>query len=236
MLFEVPSFYLKKININLNKIIEYIYPPTCIICDAKSSNYICSKCDKRIKQYESNRFLTPKDDNNINRSYEYLYYIFQYEKLIRKIMIDYKFFSKPYISHFFAYKILNNNYLCKKLELYDYIIPIPMSPRKEKQRGYNQTNLISTIISKHLKIEQSHILKRIKNSPTQGKLSKIERENNIKGTFYIEEKQQIQNKKVILLDDIYTTGNTIEGCSQVLKESGVKEIFVIIIAKDFMKY
>ena len=229
MLFEAPFFYLKKT-------IEIIYQPTCIICDSKSPNYICAKCNKRVKQYESNTFLTPRDDNNVNRSYDHLYYIFRYEKIIRKIMIDYKFFSKPYISNFFAYKILNSYYLCNKLKIYDYIIPVPMSPRKEKQRGYNQTNLVTTIISKHLKIEQLHIIKRIKNSLTQGKLNKVERENNIKGTFYIEKKQLIQNKKVILLDDIYTTGNTIEGCSRLLKESGAKEIFVIIIAKDFMKY
>lgn len=232
MLFEVPFFYMKKI---FESVIELLYPSACIICDAKSPNYICEKCNQRIKKIEANTFLNEEDDNNIDRSYKYLYYIFLYEKIIRKIMIDYKFFSKPYIANFFSRKISSNRYLCDIIESYDCIIPVPMSPYKEKLRGYNQTKLVTNILSRYLKIPQVKPLKRVNNSLTQSSLNKYQRKTNIEGAFYIEENQNIQGKKVILLDDIYTTGNTIEECSHLLKKAGAKEIFVIILAKDFMK-
>ena len=150
-------------------------------------------------------------------------------------MINYKFYSKPYISYFFAYKILNNKYLCEKLKVYDYIVPVPMSENKEKSRGYNQTKLITSIISKKLKIKESNNLKKVNNALTQGKLNKLERINNIEGIFYVEDNQEFVRKRVVLLDDIYTTGSTIEECARVISESGAGEIFVIILARDFMK-
>ena len=216
--------------------IDFLYPPTCIICGKSSNIYICEKCNKRIKQYEEYYYLPREEDNNYpSRHYDYLIYIFRYEKIIRKIMINYKFYSKPYIASFFASKILDNNNLCEKLKEYDYIVPVPMSENKEKLRGYNQTKLITSIISKRLKIKESNNLKKLNNTLTQGKLNKLERINNIEGIYYIENDIEFIGKRIVLLDDIYTTGSTIEECARVLSKSGAIEIFVIILARDFMK-
>ena len=225
MLFKALAFF-----------INFLYPPTCIICGKSSKIYICEKCNKRIKKYEEYHYLSRDEDNNYPiRHYDELIYILRYEKIIRKIMINYKFYSKPYISYFFAYKIMNNKYLCEKIKEYDYIVPVPMSENKEKSRGYNQTRLITSIISKKLKIKESNNLKKVNNALTQGKLNKLERINNIEGIFYVEDNQEFVGKRVVLLDDIYTTGSTIEECARVISESGAGEIFVIILARDFMK-
>ena len=110
-----------------------------------------------------------------------------------------------------------------------------MSENKEKLRGYNQTKLITSIISKRLKIKESNNLKKLNNTLTQGKLNKLERINNIEGIYYIENDIEFIGKRIVLLDDIYTTGSTIEECARVLSKSGAIEIFVIILARDFMK-
>lgn len=225
MLFKALAFFM-----------DFLYPPACIICGKSSKNYICEKCNKRIKQYEEYHYLSRDEDNNYPiRHYDELIYILRYEKIIRKIMINYKFYSKPYISSFFAYKIMNNKSLCEKIKECDYIVPVPMSAYKESLRGYNQTRLITSIISKKLKIKESNNLKKVNNAPTQGKLNKLERINNIEGIFYLEDNQEFVGKRVVLLDDIYTTGSTIEECARVISESGAKKIFVIILARDFMK-
>ena len=225
MLFKAPDFF-----------IDFLYPPACIICGKSANYYICDKCNIRIKQYEEYYYLPREEDNNYPiRHYDELIYILRYEKIIRKIMINYKFYSKPYISYFFAYKIMNNKYLCEKIKEYDYIVPVPMSENKEKSRGYNQTKLITSIISKKLKIKESNNLKKVNNTLTQGKLNRLERINNIEGIYYIENNLEFIGKRIVLLDDIYTTGSTIEECARVISKSGAKEIFVIILARDFMK-
>ena len=135
-------------------------------------------------------------------------------------MINFKFKSSPYISNFFSENILKDKILCRNLVNYDIIIPVPMSKYKLKQRGYNQTELISKKISKTLKITEEKIL------------LKTGRSRNIRGAFYIIENEKIKNKKIILLDDIYTTGATVRECTKILKEAGAKDILVLVIAKD----
>ena len=104
---------------------------------------------------------------------------------------------------------------------------------KKQKRGYNQTELITKKIAKALEIqEDSKTLIKIKNTKTQSKLSKIQRLENIKNVFYIKDKEKIQNKKVILFDDIITTGATINECAKILKQKGAKKIVVLAIAKD----
>jgi competence protein ComFC len=131
-----------------------------------------------------------------------------------------------------------------------------MSKDKKRLRGYNQTELIAKNIQKQLLLKNienannedlnnkefcnnlievnSKILLKRKNVKKQSSLSKEERIKNVKNAFYINEKykKNIWNKKVILLDDIFTTGATVEECSKLLREAGARKITVIVIAKD----
>jgi competence protein ComFC len=131
-----------------------------------------------------------------------------------------------------------------------------MSKDKKRLRGYNQTELIAKNIQKQLLLKNienannedlnnkefcnnlievnSKILLKRKNVKKQSSLSKEERIKNVKNAFYINEKYKmnIWNKKVILLDDIFTTGATVEECSKLLREAGARKITVIVIAKD----
>lgn len=103
-----------------------------------------------------------------------------------------------------------------------------------KIRGYNQSELIAKDLVheiKNIKLENNVIIKN-KNIVAQSLLNKKQRENNIKHVYQIKSAEKIINKKVLLLDDIYTTGSTLNECSKVLKEAGCKEVGVITIAKD----
>lgn len=118
-----------------------------------------------------------------------------------------------------------------------------MYKEKKKQRGYNQTELILKKIfeSENLKENQKlkfkvkldlDILEKIKNTKMQSSLSKTLRKENIKNAFLVNNKEKIKNKKIIIFDDIYTTGETTKEISRILKESCVKEILIFVIAKD----
>ena len=95
--------------------------------------------------------------------------------------------------------------------------------------------LIARKLANNLKIELlTDSLIKQKNTLPQSTLSKKQREENVKTVYKIKNKQKIKNKKIILLDDIYTTGATAEECSKILKQNGAKEILVLTIAKDII--
>ena len=90
-------------------------------------------------------------------------YCFDYKNIIRKYMLQYKFFEKAYLSSFFAYEMLNNKKLNEIFKSYDIIIPVPMDKIKRSKRGYNQTELITNIISKSSNIlSGNEIIQKVK--------------------------------------------------------------------------
>ena len=168
-----------------------------------------------------------------NKKYEKLLYLFKYESLIRKLILRYKFSNKAYLNHFFANQIVKNEKNRKLLKNYDMIIPVPMHKKKMQKRGYNQTELVADELSKSLEISvRKDILLKVINTTTQSKLGGKARQSNIRHAFFIKNDIDVEDKKIILLDDIYTTGATSEECSKILKEAGAQEILVLILAKD----
>lgn len=123
----------------------------------------------------------------------------------------------------------------EKLKKYDIIIVVPLSWKRRLQRGYNQSQLIAEIISSILQIKiESRILYKTKNIVPQSTLNKKERKENIKGAFKIKNIEKIMNNKILIIDDIYTTGSTLNECSNLLRKNGIKKenIGVLTLAKD----
>ena len=115
----------------------------------------------------------------------------------------------------------------------DYVlVPVPLEKRKLKWRGFNQSEEIGKEISKFLNIPLiNDILFKIKETLPQVELSEKEREENIKGVFIIRNRKKISGKKILLVDDVYTTGSTMKECAQLLKKAGAKEVIGIVIAR-----
>ncbi len=161
-------------------------------------------------------------------------YLFDYQDIIREKILQYKFQEKTYIYHSFAKIIANDEKICRFLKSYDIIIPVPISKKRKKQRGYNQSEIIAKYLAKQLPLVeyQKDVLYKIKDTSPQSLLDKEKREMNIQGAYYIKNEKKVQNKKIVLLDDIYTTGATVNECSKQLKRAGAKEIGVLTLAKD----
>ena len=117
--------------------------------------------------------------------------------------------------------------------IHDIIIPVPISKKRKKERGYNQSLLIARKISSKEKIKLGDkVISKVKNNNTQSKLNKEERAENVKNVYKITKDKEIINKNILLIDDIYTTGATLNECSRMLKQAGAKKIDVLTIAKD----
>ncbi len=213
----------------IDYIINLIFPKVCGICDKICKYDICNHCNKKINNIKRNKkhiYLAKNFDTHM--------YIFDYKDLIRNKIIRYKFQDKGYLYKTFSKIIVNDKKICGFLENYDIIIPVPISKKRKQTRGYNQTELIAKSITKSIhKLEySSDILLKIKETIPQSKLDSKKRKQNILDAYKIKDITKVKNKKILLFDDIYTTGNTVNECSKILKQSGTKEIGVLTLAKD----
>lgn len=236
----------------LELVLNFLFPKTCIICGKNNENYICSICEKRFEKYkkfniiDNERLIIDKIGvPNINLKqkfyviagqkvyWEKMLYCFDYKSVVRKFILQYKFLDKSYLAEFFSYEILNNKKVYEMLKSYDIIVPVPMDKIKKLRRGYNQTELITNIISKKEIIETSNdVLEKVKMTKTQSTLEKRKRKNNVENSYIVKNIDKVKNKKVVLFDDIYTTGATTNEISKKLKEAGANKILVLVIAKD----
>lgn len=209
-------------------VLNFLFPPACSVCGKVDKNWLCPKCQARVERLEKSCLVEIE-----NKKYEKLLYLFQYESLVRKLILRYKFLNQAYLNHFFANRIVKNEKNRKILKQYDLIIPVPMHKKKMQKRGYNQTELVAENLSKSLEIpSKNDILIKVVNTITQSKLGGKARQSNIQHAFFVQKDIEVEGKKIILLDDIYTTGATSEECSRVLKDAGAEEILVLVLAKD----
>ncbi len=193
---------------------------------------MCENCKSEI-----DKITIAKIDNYENKTDKFFNkhgYIFKYEGQIRKLLIDYKFNDKPYLYKTFSKIILNSKTMTDFINNYEIIIPVPIHKKRLNSRGYNQSELLAREISRKLKNIKilNKLLIKTENNVAQSTLSKEERISNVKNIYKVRNDGLIKGKSIILLDDIYTTGNTVNECSRVLKENGAREIGVFTISKD----
>ena len=212
----------------LDRILNAVFPNACGICGRINENSLCPKCNIKLKELAKAKTRKFK-----NKNYAYHAYMFDYQGIIRDKIIDYKFNDKSYLYGTFSESIIKNKKMCRFIKKYDIIIPVPIHRKRKSERGYNQTELLCKNIAKRLEIEMaSDVLEKIKYNVPQMSLNKIDRSNNVKGVYVVRNLERIRNKKVLLVDDIYTTGSTVDECARVLKNVGTLEISVFTIAKD----
>lgn len=153
----------------ISQIINMIFPNVCGICRKVCKQDICPKC-----LYELNNIKQCKKHIYLQKEFTTHMYIFKYEDFIRKNLIKYKFKDEAYRYKAFAKFIIKDKKICVFLKKYDIIIPVPISIKRQKQRGYNQSELIAKEIEKCLcNIEvRNDILYKIKDTIPQSMLKR----------------------------------------------------------------
>ena len=207
-----------------------IFPQVCGFCGRLDRNSLCNKCKIQIQK----NTLSKIEDYKITSSFfdEHIY-LFKYSGEIRNTILNYKFKEKSYIYNTFVELIKNNEKICAQIKKYDIIIPVPISKNRLKRRGYNQSALIARKIAKMLNIcYEENVLVKIKDNKPQSELGQLERNNNVIGAYEIKNKKQIYQKSILIVDDIFTTGSTVNECSKILIKNSAKSVGVFTIAKD----
>jgi len=160
------------------------------------------------------------------------------DSLTKNLILNFKY--KPFIKTLngtFAKLIIEHIYVSenhpKEIFKEGILIPVPLTKKKLKYRGFNQSAEIAKSLSEktNLKTELNNLIK-IKNTPSQTELSSEQRKENIKDAFVCKNPERIKNKKVFLIDDVYTTGATLEEASKTLKKAGAKEVWGVVVARE----
>ena len=213
-----------------------MYPTICGICEKINKDGLCPKCNLELKkQAEVNILQKEEIEENIKKEkyFEELMYIFKYEGQVRKLILDYKFNEKSYLYKTFVNFLLKNEKIFENIKKYDKIIPVPISKKRNKERGYNQSMLIAEEIANKTNLELvNNCLIKTKNIIEQSKLNKEDRLQNIQGVYSLQNERLITKQKILLVDDIYTTGSTVNECCKILQQANPKTIGVLVLAKD----
>ena len=171
----------------------------------------CYDCMKSQRQYDAGRAL-----------YEY--------GCIRKSIYRFKYMGRQEYAEFFGKQIVEK--MAEQIQKWhpDALIPIPLYSMKQRHRGYNQAELLARVIGKRMNIPvYTQLVKRVRDTKPLKELSPSERQNNLKKAFKIC-KDDVKLRVVILIDDIYTTGSTMNEIAVELKEVGVIKIYFITLA------
>ena len=226
---------------------DVLFPPHCAICDrviSPSSEQICKDCRKRIsyvaqpacmkcgKRIESEEAEYCLDCTTKERSFEKGFPLFDYKPPVSDSIVRYKYGNRQEYALFYADEIIKrfgNDFRRLKIEA---LVPVPIHKKKLMKRGYNQAGLIASEIGKRMGIQviPDLILRSVDTKP-QKELNDLQREKNLRSAFVINPSMKDKVPGVILLvDDIYTTGSTIESCTRICLEFGALKVYYTSVA------
>ena len=215
----------------LNSLLDVFYPPKCPFCKNYTAkrNFFCDNClGKDIKDFEIEKIDIA--------SYSLLYLdscfsICNYHKEIRKIIIDLKFHYKK--SNAVCLTQLLDEKANNFFENINYVVPVPLSKKRLKTRGFNQTELIFKDWANKENLAWFDILRRVRETKPQWQLNLNERKENIKNAFSIKDTSNasIKNKTILLVDDIFTSGQTMQECAKALKIAGASKVIGFSLSK-----
>lgn len=228
----------------INRILNLIIIKRCVICGEylfkESQLYpVCNKCE--IKQNFNNKNicsicsypLISESDicmrcRNVNLNYISNRSIFNYSGDIKELLYQYKFKSRKQLSEYFT------KYLADFI-IQDYadsiIVPVPGRKIVKKKQGWEHIDLLANILKTKYKLPVQKILIR-KGRKAQKTLSREKRAANLQQNVSIKRNIKLVPKKIVLIDDVFTTGTTINECAGILKKAGVKKIYSLTIAID----
>lgn len=191
-----------------------LFPPKCLVCGGYSEKCICEVCFSRIKF--------------IDRIEGDVYFIGAYEGVLEKAIKLLKFRLKKKIARNLSFIVLNHNPFVD----FDLIVPVPLHQKRMAERGFNQSAEIAGDLSRISgKPVIGDVLIRSRDTRHQFELSPRERALNIKGAFTIKDPVKILDKRVVIIDDIYTTGATINECRRCLLGAGARSVRSLVLSR-----
>ncbi len=234
----------------INTIIDILYPRRCPVCGGIAvprGGLACTDCSSRLKPIEEPRCKKcskPIDSEEKeychdceSKRYHYTngFSLWIYDECMKKSIADFKYHGRREYGEFYVQELVKKFHDSIMSISPDVLVPVPIHKSKQLKRGYNQADILAKGIGKRLNIPVlSYLLKRDKNTLPQKQLNDKERLKNLEKAFIFDEEERMTYNGIIdtalLVDDIYTTGSTIEACTNILMQNGIKKVYFITIS------
>lgn len=218
--------------------LNLLFPPVCLICDTalvQTETYLCTNCQAalpRVQQHnEKSRQLYQRLASTLPLDEVLAYLLYQKSGSTQKLLQLLKYKNYPELGtelgRHFGSRLASLGYA----NAFDIIVPVPLHQSKFEQRGYNQSEMFATGLSEALGIPVcSGVVARVKESATQTRKSRLDRWLNVATIFQVVQTEKVQGKRILLTDDVVTTGATLEACGEALFTAGCSDLSVGVIA------
>jgi ComF family protein len=202
----------------LHSLLDLFFPPRCEVCRKGGEAALCVACFSQIK------FMKPQWG---------IYSASVYEGALRRALRRFKFNKRKNLAEplgTLLVKYISQISQLKMREI-DFILPVPLHFKRYRQRGFNQVELLAKVVSRYLEVPVIGALERVRNTHPQFDLPRERRLLNVREAFKVSDCALVANRRLLLLDDIYTTGATIAECCKTLKNAGAASIEVLTLAR-----
>lgn len=202
---------------------DVLWPRTCAVCDCgrpsdRPGSYICSRCYATLPWYD-----------------EFSKSAFAYLEPVSQLINIYKFNGADYLTDDFADALERSFRKKHDVSAVDLVIPVPLHPRRLAQRGYNQSGLLAAAFAKRIgRLFDDTSFVRVRDTEHQSRSSGDERRTNLKGAFRAVDPAGVRGRTIVLIDDVMTTGATLEECSEALYAGGAYKVIPFVLAKALM--
>ena len=218
-------------------ILDFVYPPFCYLCENQlgpEEDLFCQDCWQKQENIKS-VYLPVGKMPYIPGPHKWIsgsFACFQYSEITQEFIHLFKYKKFEHLSVSFGSqlaKVLKNS---NSDVVFDVLVPIPLHKKRLKERGFNQSQLLAKSISEKSGIPlHSDLLCRNRYTLPQAKMNRDERIENVKGAFQFTNSPNLKGKTVLLVDDVLTTGSTMNECARVLKNGGAKDVFCLTITR-----
>jgi competence protein ComFC len=232
----------------LRAAVSLLYAPVCAICgeSIRAGEYLCNDCDAkavRIVAPFCQKCSEPFEGSITgaftctNCAHRTIYFdaavaAYRGRGIVRQIIHEFKYARQIHLRHVVArwlYAALNDERL--RALRFDVIVPVPLHPTRQRERGFNQASLIAELLSAQTSIPAKPLLGRTRYTTTQTALDRSERMENLHNAFRLRKNAHVRPLRVLLVDDVLTTGSTLNECARVLKRAGAFSVHAATAAR-----
>src|SRR6476620_472410 len=228
--------------------VSLLYPATCTVCgkQVRAGEFLCDSCEATIV-----RIVPPFCDtcsepfdgsintafNCANCAHRTIYFnaavaAYRGRGIVRQIIHEFKYTRQLHLRHLIARWLraaLDDERLCGPR--FDVIVPVPLHPARQRERGFNQAGLLGKLLSAQTSIPAKPMLERIRYTTTQTALDRSERMENLHNAFRLRKNADVRDLRVLLVDDVLTTGSTLNECARILKRAGAFSVHAATAAR-----
>jgi competence protein ComFC len=232
----------------LEAAVSLLYPPVCTICggDVRAGEYLCNQCEAKAvrivapfcqkcsEPFEGSITSEFTCANCAHRTIHFDAAVSAYRGrgMVREIIHEFKYGRQIHLRRLVArwlHAALDDERL--RGRRFDVVVPVPLHATRLRERGFNQASLLAELLSAQTSIPSKPLLDRIRYTTTQTALDRSERMENLHDAFRLRKNADVRGLRVLLIDDVLTTGSTLSECARVLKRAGALSVHAATAAR-----